>query len=218
MKYFACAMLLLTIWGCAPKAYFKTPNDVYKEKVILYLYQKPGVSGILTVPFENYYDVDIAPVKTLQFIPEGKTVAENIPIGAIDGYSIGNDYYAMKKLDVLLNKSSHLLFAKRLSSENSRIQLYELYESGKGNNTGEIKYSYFISLPSFDRYETINALSNRLTPDFDLKMSELVEDCPALAKKIRNRQNGYFVPLVSFGTYKRREVFLKIIDEYNTCK
>ena len=96
--------------------------------------------------------------------------------------------------------------------------MYELYESGIGNATGEIRYSYFISLPSFSEYKTINTRSNQLIPFFDEKMGVIVSDCPLLARKIRNRERGYFIPEMSFNTFKHREVMTKIIDEYNLCR
>jgi hypothetical protein len=63
----------------------------------------------------------------------------------------------------------------------------------------------------------MNTRSIGLLPMFDQKMSQIVVDCPALAAKIRSKENGYFIPMGSFKTNKHPEVLLKIINEYNSC-
>src|SRR5882724_1105243 len=190
-----CLILILFLFSCVPsQSYFKTPNNVHNIKVVLHLLNKPDMAGIITVPWENNFDKDQHYTDAVKFLPEGENVEVNLNIKDVLGYTLGKDYYALKKIDLFINDQYHLLFVKRLTSENSRIQLYELYETGLGNDMSEIRYSYFISLPKFGQFETLNTSSKRLIPDFDLKMSALVSDCPALAEKIRNRENGYFVP------------------------
>jgi len=106
---------------------------------------------------------------------------------------------------------------KRLTGENSRIQLYELYESGRGNDAGEIEYTYFLSYPSCGPLDALNTRSSVFMPSFEQKMSLLVEDCPGLAQKILAKDNGYFIPVASFNIKKHPDVLLRIIDEYNKC-
>lgn len=209
---------LFFLAACSPQSYFKSPNNVSKKKVTLYLRNEQPVTGILTIPFEENFNRPPTNVQTLKFIPEGKAGEENIDIHDITGYSLDKNYYALKNLYLLSTNSNHWLFVKRLTGEDSRIQLYELYETGRGNHTGESVYTYFISLPTYGPYETLNTHSVKLIPDFNQKMSELVSDCPSLAEKIRDRQNGYFIPLVSFNTFKHKEVMMKIVNEYNSCK
>jgi hypothetical protein len=217
MKPFFCSLVIL-LSGCTAQSYFKSPNDVRKQKVVLYLRNKPGLAGSLTVPFEENFNKPAIQPLPLKFTPEGDTREDNIDLKDVIGYSLGKDYYALKNLFLFTDNAEHLLFAKRMTGEDSRIQLYELYESGKGNATAEPQYSYFISLPTFSQNETLNTHSINLIPDFDQKMSELVSDCPSLAQKIKNKQTGYFIPLSSFKTFKHKEVMTKIINEYNNCK
>ncbi len=212
------SLLLVLLTGCATQSYFKSPNDVFKEKVVLYLLNKPPVSGTLTITFENDFNRDLANVQAPKFMPEGKNEEEKIDIKEIVGYTFDKNYYALKQFYLFTNNSYHFLFGKRLTGEASKIQLYELYETGKGNATGQTEYSYFITMPGFGRYETLNTHSEKLTPNFDLKMSELVADCPTVAQKIRNKQKDYFIPVVSFNTFKHKEVMMKIIEDYNNCK
>lgn len=216
MKLFSYSLLFL-LGSCTAQSYFKSPNDVCKKKAVLYLRNKPEVAGSLTIPFEENFNRPPANVQTLKFIPEGGTQEDNIEVKEVIGYSIGKDYYALKNLFLFTDNRYHLLFAKRMTSEDSKMQLYELYESGKGNVTGETQYSYFISLSTFNQNETLNTHSIRLIPDFDQKMSELVSDCPSLAQKIRNKENGYFIPFFTFKTFKHKEVMSKIVNEYNNC-
>jgi hypothetical protein len=189
-----------------------------KEKAVLYLRNQTKLSGDITVFFETTFNTQMEINPYIFFLPEGKTTEEKINLSEITGYSIGSDYYALKEVDLLANNVVHLLFVKRLTTENSKLQLYELYESGRGNATNEVKYSYYLSLPAFDALKTINTRSIHIVPDFDQKMSEIVSDCPSLAKKIRSKESGYFIPFATFNRKKHPEVLLKIIDEYNKCE
>ena len=117
-----------------------------------------------------------------------------------------------------MNNIIRLLFVRRLTPEKSKIQLYELYESGNGNPTGETRYTYYLSLPGYSPLTTINAQSSDVVPYFDEKVSKMVADCPALANKIRNREKGYFLPAVTFDAKRPGEVLLKIIKEYDQCQ
>lgn len=184
----------------------------------MYTKDKPAMKGLLSVPFESLYNSTTYAGHTLDFIPDGKTQKENIEIGDVIGYSIDSNYYALKRLIFVSDNAAHLLFVKRLTKEDSRIQLYELYESGRRNATAETEYLYFISLPGASPYETINTRSSALVPNFDLKMSALVSDCPALKEKIRDRVDGYFIPLMTRRESWYRDVMLNIINEYNACR
>jgi hypothetical protein len=211
-------LFLIMTCGCKEPAYFISSNELNKEKVILYLRDQSRIPGTLTISLENFYNLNVDSKTSIRFIPEGDSLEKDINLKAIEGYSIGPDFYALKKLDLFMNNTFYLLFVKRLTTESSKIQLYELYESGRGNNTGEIKYSYYLSLPSYGPLETMNTRSSGLVPFFDEKMSEIVHDCPALSRKIQSKENGYFLPLTSFNIKKHPEVLLKIINEYNNCK
>jgi hypothetical protein len=213
-KLFFCLLLLA---GCKSPSYFISSNQVSKEKVILVLRNHVKISGEININFEADFNTKGEQKPFIEFIPEGKSAIENINLNDIVGYSRGADFFALKKIDVNLNETYRLLFVKRLTVEDSKIQLYELYESGIGNYSGETHYSYYLSFPSYDLLQTMNTKSASLIPYFERKMSILVSDCPALAEKIMAKETGYFLPLVSFNTKKIPEVLLKIIDEYNHC-
>ena len=215
MRPFLCCLILLS--GCKPAVYFVSPNDLHNEKAQLYLIDHSKVTGEINISLESYSSLQMENKPFIGFIPEGEKIEKHIRLNDIIGYSIGSDYFALKKLDLYLNNTYYLLFVKRLTSENSKIQLYELFESGRGNATGEMKYSYYLSLPSFGQQQTMNTRSISLLPMFDQRMSQIVADCPALAAKIKSKENGYFIPMGSFKTNKHHVVLLKIINEYNNC-
>ena len=194
-----------------------SPNDLHNEKAQLYLIDQSKLTGEINISLENYSSLQMEKKPYIGFIPEGEKKEKHISLNDIIGYSIGSDYYALKRLDLYLDNKYYLLFVKRLTNEKSKLQLYELYESGKGNSNGEMKYSYYLSLPSYGVQQAMNTKSIGLLPMFDQKMSQFVADCPALATKIRSKQNGYFIPMGSFKTNKHPEVLLKIINEYNNC-
>lgn len=208
---------LILLSGCQPSKYFITPNIVHREKAILFLRDQSKISGEISIYLEDYSNGNVVNQPLIEFIPEGKTEIEHINLTDIAGYSTGTDFFALKKIDLNVNNVYHLLFVKRLTGENSKIQLYELHESGRGNPTGEDRYTYYLSFPSYDPLQTMNTRSIDLIPFFDQKMSKLVEDCPALAEKIRVREKGYFLPFVTFAGKRHREVLSKIISEYNSC-
>jgi len=205
------------LFSCKSPSEFLTPNEVHWEKVDLAFRDQTRVTGKVNILHENFNSLHTSYDKYIQFIPEGKDSTENININDLSGYWFDSTYYALKKLDIHMNGIYQLLFVKRLTGENSRIQLYELYESGRGNSTGEIEYSYFLSYPSCGPMDAINTRSSILMPSFEQKMSLLVADCPGLAQKILAKDNGYFIPLGSFNIKKHPNVLLRIIDEYNKC-
>ena len=217
MGYRDLLFCFILLSGCKSPMYFISPNAVSKEKVILFLRDESKTAGKINIYLENYSSGNVVYKSSIGFIPDGKTEIENIPLTDIDGYSMGADFFALKKVDLDMTKTYRLLFIKRLTPENSKIQLYELYESGRGSPTGESRYTYYLSLPTYDGYQTMNTRSSDLIPLFDQKMSKLVDDCPALAEKIRLKEKGYFLPWQTFGNKRQPEVLLKIINEYNSC-
>jgi hypothetical protein len=208
---------LIFLAGCKSSAVFVSPNEVEREKVVLLFRDQTKESGELTVAFENGNSVHVSYDAFIQFKPEGRDTVIHISLNNIAGYWHGSDFYALKKVSIDMSNVYRLLFVKRLTAENSRIQFYELYESGRGNSTGEPLYTYYVSLPSYPMLEAENTSSSLFIPGFDRKMSLIVADCPSLAHKILEKQSGYFIPTVSFNTKKHPDVFLRIISEYNQC-
>ncbi|MDP4261981.1 MAG: hypothetical protein Q8941_05565 [Bacteroidota bacterium] len=201
----------LTAIGCKPVAYFNTPNDVFKKEAVVHLLNGTVKKGEISIQFETGYG-------TSNFISlKNGAAEEKIAIDSVISYSVGDEHYYLKKVDIDLNGSEKLLFVKMLTKENSRIKLYELFEQKKQSTDGQDHFSYFISLPTHDRLQTWNTGSRNLVPNFDEKMSKIVEDCPALANKIRQNSKGYFITGLMLSNQKKVEVLLRIINEYDDC-
>jgi hypothetical protein len=76
---------------------------------------------------------------------------------------------------------------------------------------------YYVQLPNEDENFVHAANGTTFVPHFEEKVSRLVHDCPALAKKIAEKKPGYFYAQVSLVREKRAEVLMRIIEEYNEC-
>ena len=215
MKPFLICLIFLT--ACKATGGFITPNEIHGEKVTLLLNDQSKLNGTLSVEHENSNSLHVTYNEYFDFIPEGKDSTQRMSMYNMQGYWYKTDFYAVKKVDIQMNGTFRLLFVKRLTGEHSKMDLYELYESGRGNYSGNDQYSYYISIPGCGPYDAINTRSSVLVPSFGTKMSLLVEDCPALAQKVLAHDKGYFIPLTSFNAHKYPEVLLRIISEYNQC-
>ena len=210
-----CISCIFICTGCV-STYFKTPNDLYRETATVYLNDGTEKEGELTIQLETEFINE----NSVTLFDKGTKQTEKIPVKTIDHYKIRDSYYFLKELDLDLNGVNQLLFVKRLTDENSRIQLYELQQRYKSTETGEERKLYFISLPASGKYEALSIYSKQLH-EFEYKMSEIVKDCSSLADKIRTKTKGYYIPSAPsllFPESKRIEVYKRIIEEYNNCK
>jgi hypothetical protein len=199
--------------ACKTTAYFNTPNDVYKMQGIVYMQDGTEKKGLITIFFEHVNALD----NYINLIPVDGTIPVKIDFKNIKYYTVGNDTYVPKMIDLYMTGEYHYLFLKRLTYENARIQFYELPQLFKSNYDGEKVSYYFIAFPYFSRYELVNINSIKLIPEFDIKMGDYVSDCPELANKIRSKKAGYFYSSVSL-SFQRQKVMEKIVTEYNNCK
>ena len=183
-----------------------------ETKCILHLQNGNKQEGKLTILFETGHEIN----KFVEF--SINNVKQKISLDSIESYEIDGNFYYPKILDIDFNGSEKFLFVKRLSNENSRMQLYELYQKKKQNSDPSDFYYYFLSFPNRDIKRPVNLASKQITPNFDEKMSKLLKDCPVLSNKVENKKKGYFFSQYSLGNYKKTEVLLRIINEYDSCK
>ncbi len=214
MRFCPIAVLLTMALfpGCKTVSYFNTPNELFKTNCVLYLQNGSRQEGKLTIQYERGYDVK----NYVEF--ERNNLNEKIPVADIKCYEVNGSFYYPKILDYELNGSENLLFVKRLSAENSRMHLFELYKRKTENSNTADAYYYFVSFPGRDISRPINVASNKLIPNFDEKMSKLIENCPDLSRKVETKAKGYFLPTYTLGNTKKVEILLRIIEEYNSCR
>jgi hypothetical protein len=214
------AVIILVLTACRSASSFETPNSLRNITGTLFLTSGRTVEGKLVVNTGNSFG---SPVKV--FLP-GEKEPQKFNLHEIEGYEIRGQYYELKEIRGGLSLGRSLSFMKKLTPKDSRIHLYENMEehtnttthNGTTSTTKQYDTQYYMQLPS----ETGDAVwavnSSKFVPNFDEKMSKLVEDCPALAKKIADKEAGYFYAQVTVFKEKRADVLWNIISEYNKCK
>lgn len=201
-------------FSCSPHAsYFKSGNNVEKIEGTVYMAGGAVKQGLITVSFENEHERD----DEIIFKPDNATASEKLDIRNIESYTIAGHTYVPKIINLYLSFEYHFLFVERLTAENDRMQLYRLLPSENGVVKGEEPSYYYVSFPSLPKYDVIDINSSRLVPEFDIKIAEYIDDCPALLSKIQLKNKKYYYTLLSLGS-KRQEVIKNIVKEYNNCK
>ncbi|MDE3143914.1 MAG: hypothetical protein KGL19_07150, partial [Bacteroidota bacterium] len=200
--------------GCKTYSYFNGSNDLLNEYCQVFLVDGTEIDGKITIQFETGHDVD----KYLK-IQTGNNAEKKILITDIQYYKHNDDYYFPKETNLetyeipyrdkmYTPNVNNILFMKRLTKENAKIQLFQLFKSRTNSSDGMDQYDYFISLNNENRFVTWSIRGNKFFPDFEEKMSKIVSDCPSLAEKIAQKMNGYAVKQMSLDA-KKYEVIKK---------
>lgn len=161
--------------------------------------------------------------RPVKIFTEGDTRPMQFNLDEVEGYRIQSDRYDLREVKGGLRIGKELSFMKRLTPEASRIHLYEylkkVNESTKGYTAIKTRYEreLCIQMPN-EGLAVYPSRSSRFVPNFDEKMSRLVNDCPSLANKIAAKEDGYFYAQVGLVKENRATVLMAIIDEYNRCK
>ena len=161
---------------------------------------------------------------------DGEKKAQRYKFPEVKGYSVRNEYYELKEVKdgVAFNRAYRFHFMKRLTPANSKIHLFEYLDkqtsySGYGgyrrnNSYTSLEKNYYIQLP-YEKNDGVWDIGlSKLVPNFDEKMSKIVDDCPALSQKITNKEKGYFYSQMGGGDEKRVDLLWNIINEYNQCQ
>ena len=205
-------LVLVVFSSCRSLSYFDSPNNLRNIDGTLFLKNGKSYSGKLVVETENAFS---RPVKV--FTEEDKKPMQ-FSLQDVKGYTSRNAYYDLKEIKEGISFGKQLYFMRRLTPEKSRMHLYELLKKTTVNKTS-VKHTpeFYLKLPSEDSNMVYAANGSRFVPHFEEKVSKLVKDCPFLAQKIAEKQDGYFYAQVSLLKDRRAEVLLKIINEYNSC-
>jgi hypothetical protein len=199
-------------------AYFDTPNNLKNMPATLYLVNGRSYKGKLVVHTNQYSE------NSVKLYTEGDKKPMHFSIADVKGYEFRNDYYELKEVRGGIRLGKEYSFMKRLTKDDSRIHLYEntrKVTTSNGPNMGSYTYyetDYYLKLPNEEGDAVWPLSSSKFVPNFDEKMSKLVADCPTLAAKISNKEQGYFYAQVSVFKEKRANVLMNIIDEYNDCR
>jgi hypothetical protein len=214
---FLAAAIVLT--SCKPMASFESPNDLEYISGTLYLTNGRMLEGELTVDKDWGGQVKI-------YLP-GEKKAQRYSFPEVEGYMIRNEYYELKEIKDggSLSRRYRFHFMKRLTPDNSKIQLYEYLDketsySGFRRNrvVTSLEKNYYVQLPSEKEDGVWDIGSSKFVPNFDEKMSKIVNDCAVLSQKIANKEKGYFYPQVGSSDEERVDRLWNIINEYNKCR
>ena len=213
------AAIVVALISCKPIASFDSPNDLSYISGTLYLTDGKTLEGKLTVDKDWGGEVKI-------YLP-GEKKAQRYSFPEVEGYMIRNEFYELKEIKDggSLRRSYRFHFMKRLTPVNSKIHLYEYLDQGtaytgyrRSRPVTSLEKNYYVQLPS-EREDGVWDISlSKFVPNFDEKMSKIVNDCPVLSQKIADKEKGYFYPQVGRSDEERVEMLWNIINEYNKCR
>ncbi|MBB1284197.1 hypothetical protein HRH25_07425 [Flavisolibacter sp. BT320] len=178
----------------------------------LYLHDGKTIDGKLVIETENIFGS-----KVKMYTAEDRKPMQ-FSLSQVRGYAMGENEYELKEIREGLSIGKRQFFMKRLTPLNSRIHLYEFSKKETANKTSTRHVTeYYAQLPGEEENLVHSTIGSHFVPHFEQKVSRIVSDCPALAKKIADKQNGYFYAQVSLLKEKRVDVLMRIINEYNAC-
>jgi hypothetical protein len=107
-------------------------------------------------------------------------------------------------------------FVRLLTPVDYKLKLYisETQPAVVTDNNYAKTVMYYCQIPGDT--DAAYALSDLKFTPFK-KMAKYIADCPAIATKIENKEEGYTVPMMTTDE-ARKEVVLKIANEYQTCQ
>jgi hypothetical protein len=210
---------LMFFYSCGSITSFESPNSLRNMTGTLFLTNGKSIDGKLVIQMGNLFSSDV------KIYADGEKDAMKFNLGEVEGYRIRNDYYFLKERKGGISLGKQLSFMKRLTPENSRIHLFENMEkvtettkvNGNNNTTTHYETEYYMQLPNEQGSNVYPVSGSKFVPNFNEKMSRMVNDCPSLSQKIAEKENGYFYAQVSLFKEKRADVLMNIIEEYNRC-
>lgn len=153
----------------------------------------------------------------VQHFPENRMSPDNYYPSKVEYFQIGEAVFY--PLEVKFEGNSYVIFAQMLNNNrDDKMVYYRLMiadASSQGNPSPYIlKKGYFVKMKSDDRATQIGGVT--LVP-FAKSMSKNVADCPDLAKKIKEKEDGYKVSFLDLDS-KNDDVYFRILEEYLACK
>ncbi|NRF40090.1 hypothetical protein [Pedobacter foliorum] len=217
-SFYAGFLLLIFFFTSCSTPYYSTVNNMNEQPASLVLANGSKLNGKISVrTFDNY-----SSVSRIQFSEGASNIYKDYFVKDIKSVYINGSTYCVK---IIIGSNfwggSAVRFVKRLTQPGGRMDLYQNEVVNKNSQSGksETVTEYYLQLPGDNRNEIYNLESKKFTPDFNIKMSSYVQDCPVLAVKIKEKDRDYFYPfIVNNGELRRKAVLLQIINDYNNCK
>jgi hypothetical protein len=154
------------------------------------------------------------------FHPEDKMRPERICSKKIDHFSVrGKIFYAVTYKASSMAIGREKIFMEMLNhGPQDRFRLFYLRKQEVNTDRSfsqdpfKVNSAFFVMLPEWDKAHDIEDL--RFMP-FAKKMSGYLQDCPELSEKIKNKEEGYKVNMLSGAA--NYDVYFRVMQEYNAC-
>lgn len=147
--------------------------------------------------------------------PNGSTEKEKYKAVEVKEFTVQGFTYHSIKTGGEINVGKDGAFGRILNQPDSKIKIY-LCESQPSIVAGAIPppdKSYYASLPG--EPEALNINGGKFMPF--KKITKYLADCPDLVSKIEGKTEGYTYPMMTTDDV-RLKVFLKVAEEYQSCK
>jgi len=193
-------------------------NDNYAQPAILYFNDSTSLNGRLMIGKKDW---SLSNEMYIRFFEGLSKKVKYIKPEEIKGFKMGDSYYEPKFLGMggAISTPVKKTMVKRLTPEGSKMAMYE-YQSQtnvkNANGSTECKTTlvYFVQLPGTTDDKIYQFSDNKFVPHFDKRVSDLVQDKPALADKIRNKDKDFFYAFITEEKHQLK-VWWNIVNEYN---
>lgn len=202
----------LLFCSCTTSAVFHSPNNFKNTNGVILLSNGDSMRGNISLNLE----VLSHPKLTVQ---SSNQEAEKIFLHDVSSIKIASDTYELRHIGKG-GPGRNLYFMKRLTTPGSKVHLYEHLEkkvNHRSDKRADYQLKYYVQFANQPRYSVWPVGGRHFQPRFDRKLSELVNDCPALAEKVINKDSGYFYTAYNTTEKERLKVWMRIIKEYNEC-
>ena len=193
-------------------------NNSYAQSATLYINDSIVLYGKLLIGKKDW---TLRNELYIRFFENNSKKVKYFKPEEIKGFQMGDSYYEPKFLagGGGIRTALRKTIVKRLTPANSKMALYECENHYHTNNIGSYTENkdlliYFVQLPNTKDDKIYQFTDNKFTPKFESKVSALVSDKPALAEKIRLKDNNFFYSQIS-GDKHQLHVWWNIINEYN---
>ena len=193
-------------------------NDNYAQPAILYFNDSTSLNGRLMLGKKDW---SLSNEIYIRFFEGMSRKVRYFKPEEIKGFKMGDSYYEPKFLGPggAISTPFKKTMVRRLTPAGSKMAMYE-YQSQtnvkneNGNMECKTTLVYLVQPPGTTDDKVYQFSDNKFVPHFDKRVSDLVQDKPALADKIRNKDKDFFYAFITDEKHQQR-VWWNIINEYN---
>lgn len=212
MKTVSIALLFL-LSSCSTVSYFESPNSLRNINGNLYLQNGKVMEGKLVVQRDNLFGT---PVKLYL---QNEKDPMHFRLQEVKGYEIDGNRYELKEIRESFSIGRSIFFMRKLTAGNGKMHLYEHMRKETINKTKtRFVHEYYVQLPDESTAVVYSHDSPSAAAKLHQKISAVLQNCPLLDQKIKNKEEGYSYPLSTFQKRKEVQALKQIIDEYNKCE